>query len=49
VERSRLQSLSRYLLSLPERAVRSVAAVSAGLVREVGEVTLPAPLRRTRI
>jgi hypothetical protein len=40
---------TRYLLSLPERAVRSLAGLAAGLVREVSEVSLPAPLRRTRL
>lgn len=49
MDRPRTQTLSRYLLSLPERAVRSVAAVCAGLLREVGEVTLPPGLRRTRL
>jgi hypothetical protein len=38
-----------YLLSLPERVVRSVAAVSGGLLREIGEVALPAGLRRTTL
>ncbi len=49
MDRARAHRLSRYLLSLPERALRSVAAVSAGLVREVGEITLPPGLRRTRL
>ena len=39
----------RYLLSLPERVVRSLAAMSGGLLREIGEVALPAPLRRTAL
>ena len=43
------QTLGRYLLSLPERAVRSLSAVSAGLLREIGEVTLPPSLRRTKL
>src|SRR3954469_18435942 len=38
-----------YLLSLPERVVRSLAAVSGGLLREIGEVALPARLRRTTL
>jgi hypothetical protein len=41
--------LHAYLLSLPERAIRSAAAVSAGLLRELGDVALPAPVRRTRL
>jgi hypothetical protein len=42
-------SLGRYLLSLPERVVRSVSALAAGLVRELGNVTLPAAVRRTSL
>jgi hypothetical protein len=38
-----------YLCSLPERVLRSVSAVSGGLLREVGDVTLPPRLRRTRL
>jgi hypothetical protein len=49
VNRGRAENLSRYLLSLPERALRSAAAVSAGIVREVGVLTLPPGLRRTRL
>ncbi len=44
-----MRPLSQYLLSLPERVLRSVSALSAGLVREIGEVTLPKGIRRTRI
>ncbi len=36
-----------YILSLPERAIRSLGALSGGLLREIGEVALPAPIRRT--
>jgi hypothetical protein len=39
----------RYLLSLPERVVRSAAALAAGLAREIGNVTLPLRVRRTRL
>jgi hypothetical protein len=39
----------RYLLSLPERTVRSIGALSAGLLRELGEVVLPRAIRRTRL
>ena len=41
--------LKGYLLSLPERVVRSASAVSAGLLREIGEVTLPGPVRETNL
>jgi hypothetical protein len=39
----------QYLLSLPERVVRSLSALSGGLLREVGDVVLPASLRRTTL
>jgi hypothetical protein len=39
----------RYLLSLPERVVRSLSAVTAGLLRETADVALPAAFRRTRL
>ncbi|MFN7999134.1 MAG: hypothetical protein U0Q18_36270 [Bryobacteraceae bacterium] len=38
-----------YLLSLPERVLRSMSALSAGLLRELGEVVLPRAVRRTRL
>jgi len=38
-----------YLLSVPERAIRSALALSAGLLREVGEVVLPQGVRRTQL
>ena len=38
-----------YLLSLPERALRSLAAVSGGLLRGTAQVALPASLRRTTL
>jgi hypothetical protein len=37
-----------YLLSLPERVVRSASALAGGLLREIGEVALPRAVRRTR-
>jgi hypothetical protein len=43
------RSRNAYLLSLPERALRSLTAVSAGLLRELGDVALPAQVRRTRL
>lgn len=39
----------KYLLSLPERAVRSLCALSGGLLREIGNVALPASVRRTAL
>ncbi len=41
--------LHEYLLSLPERVLRSMSALSAGLLRELGEVVLPRAVRRTRL
>jgi hypothetical protein len=40
--------MARYLLSLPERVVRSASALAGGLIRELGDVTLPAAVRRTK-
>jgi hypothetical protein len=37
----------KYILSLPERAIRSLSALSGGLLREIGNVALPASVRRT--
>lgn len=37
-----------YLLSLPERVVRSAAALAGGLLMELGDVTIPLGLRRTK-
>jgi hypothetical protein len=38
-----------YLLSLPERLLRSTLGLGAGAAREVGEVALPAAVRRTQL
>jgi hypothetical protein len=38
-----------YLLSLPERFVRSVLGLGAGVAREVGEVALPDGVRQSRL
>lgn len=43
------KGLTSYLLSLPERVLRSVTALAAGLIRELGDVAVPAALRRTRL
>ena len=39
----------KYILSLPERVIRSLGALSGGLLREIGNVALPASLRRTTL
>src|SRR5438477_4429198 len=39
----------KYVLSLPERVVRSLAALCGGLLREIGNVALPASVRRTTL
>jgi hypothetical protein len=41
--------LKEYLLTVPERVVRSVVGISAGLAREVGEVAIPDGIRRTQL
>ena len=38
-----------YLLSLPERVIRSALGFSAGVLREVGEVALPRAVRRSHL
>lgn len=42
-------SIKSYLLSLPERLVRSMLGLSAGVAREVGEVALPAGVRGSQL
>lgn len=42
-------TLKGYLLSMPERLVRSVLGLGAGAVRETGEVVLPASVRRSHL
>src|SRR5262245_62367410 len=42
-------AMTRYLLSLPERVIRSLSALSGGLLREIGDVVLPASVRRTTL
>lgn len=39
---------ARYLVSLPERVLRSGAALAGGLIRQLGDTTLPAAVRRTK-
>src|SRR5690349_21345522 len=38
-----------YLLSFPERMVRAVLGLGAGVAREVGVVALPASVRRSQL
>jgi len=38
-----------YLISLPERVIRSALGFSAGLLREIGEVALPRTVRRGQL
>jgi hypothetical protein len=38
-----------YLLSLPERVVRSATALAGGLLRELGEVTIPRTVRQSHL
>jgi hypothetical protein len=42
-------AVKRYLLSLPERLVRSVVGVGAGVAREVGEVAIPRSIRQGQL
>jgi hypothetical protein len=39
---------AQYLLSLPERVLRSAAAIAGGLLQELGDITIPASVRRTQ-
>lgn len=41
--------LKTYCLALPEKILRSASALTGGVARELGEVALPARLRRTRL
>src|SRR5437868_10392605 len=43
------QRLTGYLYSLPERVLRSLSAIVGGTVRELGDVILPARVRRSRL
>lgn len=42
-------SVKTYLLSLPERLLRSTVGVGAGVVREVGDVAIPQTVRRGQL
>ena len=42
-------AIKSYLVSFPERFVRAVLGLGAGVAREVGEVVCPASVRRTQL
>jgi hypothetical protein len=42
-------SVKSYLLSMPERIVRSTLGLGAGVAREVGEVALPTGVRKSQL
>src|SRR5881396_3382681 len=43
------RQLAPYLLSLPERGLRSATALAAGLLREIGEVVIPRTVRGSHL
>jgi hypothetical protein len=43
------EPFTHYLLSLPERVLRSATALAGGLAREIGDVAVPGAVRRTRL
>jgi hypothetical protein len=43
------ERLTSYLLSLPERALRSATALASGLLREIGAVTIPRTVRGSQL
>jgi hypothetical protein len=43
------EQLTGYLCSLPERVVRSLSAIAGGTVDQLGDVVLPARVRRSRL
>jgi hypothetical protein len=45
----RKTQVADYLLSVPERILRSATALAGGLAREIGDVALPGFVRRTRL
>src|ERR1700693_4380965 len=46
--RKTVSRTARYLVSLPERLVRSGAALAGGMIRQLGDTTLPTAVRRTK-
>lgn len=43
------EKFSGYVLSIPERALRSATALAGGVLREIGEVVIPRPVRRSQL
>jgi hypothetical protein len=43
------EHLTSYLLSLPERTLRSATALAGGLLREIGAVTIPRTVRKSQL
>jgi hypothetical protein len=43
------ERVGNYLLTVPERLVRSAAGISGGLLRELSDVAVPIAVRRTRL
>ncbi len=43
------RELGAYVLSLPERALRSISALTGGLLRELGDVSVPPAVRKSRL
>ncbi len=41
--------LRNFLLSPPERGVRSVTALTGGMIRELGEISIPQTIRRGQL
>jgi hypothetical protein len=41
--------MKRYVLELPERIIRSVLGLGAGVTRQLGEVALPSGVRRSQL
>jgi hypothetical protein len=44
-----MKSVAAYLLSLPERTLRSATALAGGVIRELGQVTIPGTIRRSQV
>ena len=49
IHRMSRDGIKTYLLSLPERLLRSGLGLGAGVAREIGDVVLPDGVRRTRL
>ena len=41
--------MNSYLLSLPERLIRSALGLGAGVTRELGQIVLPEGIRRSQL